>query len=236
MRELPEHELDPAELEARRIFESYTSGAQSAKFNMAAGAISGVLAGYKAGPPGIFLGALIGTLGGFWRSKAYRERAYIELERLGVIKARRYRYRSVWDMHNAEYVFVRLPYAELTAWKIVPLIEAAYPQMAKSEIADVGRASQRTLIEFRKANPDIPISMGADLVLAYYGVMRDADGEYSLQTLPGHVYIPPSAYHIPIIPPTTTEPNGHNGASEKEEPNYMLYALAFIAVLFIMRQ
>ena len=216
--------------EARRAFELLTSGQQSVKVQSGIGCIGGMLAGAKAGPVGIVVGGLLGTLAGFWKSKSYRAGVYAQLDAMGLVRKRPQRYRDIWTAYNSEFVFARLPYAELTARVIVPLLQKSYPEMTNPELYDIGHASQRALIAFRADNPDVPISLAAETVLAYYGIIRNAAGEYDLfrPAVHGQPYQPPPG-ELPTMPRPL-----HAPADKKEKPNYMLYAAIGAVVLAVM--
>ena len=229
--DIPEMSDDTA---ARRAFEQYTGGAQSSKVQIAMGAIGGAIAGIKGGPPGIFIGALLGTLGGFWRSKSYRLQVYAQLDAMGLIRKRRTRYRGVWTGRNSQFVFTRYPYADLTALVIVPLLQEHYPNLSVAELTRTGQDSQRALIKFRQENPDMPISLAAEIILAYYGIIRNQSGVFALAVEPatGEQYQTP-----PAQGPTLPTPDDRPTEDATGKPNYLLYAgIGIIAALIIARR
>jgi len=222
------------ETKARARWEQLTGGTRDIRFNTATGAISGALAGASAGPPGIIVGAALGALAGLWRGKAYREMAYAEMDAMGVLRKTRTSFRSIRYMQPDDFVFIRLPYANLTAYVIAPLLQEAYPDMSKMEIANTARASQRTLIDFHEKYPDVPITLAADIVLAYYNIIRDESGEYAVIEGDKKEYIPPIHEHIYIPPPDDREPHTHSDLEKK--PNYALYGAIILALFLVLRE
>lgn len=232
MRELPER--DPKEVTARQIFESYGADVQSMKVQAGIGAVQGALVGSKAGIPGAFIGAVLGALAGFWKGKAYRERVYAQLDALGLLRKPRIRDRGVLAMKNQDFVFMRYPYAEQTALIIVPILQKHY-QLTVQELTKIGQASQVALIRFRKQNSDVPLALAAEAILAYYGIIRNAQGVYDLAYKPGygeHYQPPPPLQHMPIIP-SQPPPTDGEGAIRR---NYLLIAGAIVAAVLILRR
>ncbi len=231
---IPEHEPSAEVLEARRIFEGYSATVQSMKVQTGIGAVSGALAGSKAGIPGVVIGAALGALRGFWKSKANRTRIYAQLDSMGLLKKPQVRYRGTWDLHNSKFVFVRLPYADQTALVILPILQRHYPDMTDVQLTARGQAAQRALIQFRREHTDIPLALAVEVVLLYFGIARNALGEYDLITppLPGQHYPPPPGY-IPVIPGQEHAPPPEE-EDEEGKPNYLLYAgLAVGGVLLL---
>lgn len=229
-RVIPESERIPDDLVARQLFERYAADVQSVKIGTGIGAVTGALAGSKAGIPGVVIGAALGALAGYWQGKANRTRVYAELDAAGLLESPRIRRRDVWSLHNARFVFVRLPYAELTALVIVPVLQKHYPGMTDAELTAIGRNSQSALLRFRRENPDIPIGLAAETILAYHGIIRNAAGVYDLlmPPTPGEHYQPPPPGHTPTIPPP---PQDIPGAYATKQPNYWLYAAIITGVV-----
>ncbi len=224
---LPEHEPSAEVLEARRIFEGYGATIQSMKVQTGISAISGALAGSTAGIPGAVIGAAIGALAGYWKSKSVRTRVYAQLDAMGLLKKPRVRYRGTFELHNSKFVFLRLPYAEQTALIIVPILQRHYPDMTDVQLTQRGQAAQRALIQFMREHRDIPLALAVEVILLYFGIARDALGEYDLirPPLPGEHYLPPPGYVAEHAPPA---------AAEDPKPNYLLYAgLAVGGVLLL---
>lgn len=228
-RQLPER--DPKEVTARKMFEAYGGTVQSMKAAAGMGAVSGALVGAKAGIPGAIIGAALGALSGFWKGKAYRTRAYAQLDALGLLRKPRFRYRSVTYLRNQEFVFMRYPYAEQTALVIVPILQGHYPHMTVQELTKVGQASQVALIKFRQQNSDVPLALAAETILAYYGILRNAAGVYDLayKPEPGAHYHPPPE-HIPSIP---SEPPP---IADSKRTSYLWIAAGVVAAFLIYRR
>lgn len=222
-RVIPKSEPLAGDLSARRIFESYGADLQSMKVQTGIGAVTGALAGGKMGVPGVVIGSALGALAGYWKGKTYRNKIYAQLDAAGVLEGPRIARRSVLNLRNAQFVFLRYPYAELTALVIVPLLQKYYPYMTVSDLTVIGQNAQRTLLHFRRENPDAPIALAADVILAYYGIMKNAAGVYDLVAPPtaGQHYVPPPPGHIPTLP---KPPGDTDGREEADEPNYWLYA------------
>lgn len=228
-----EIERTPQDDAALQKFESYRAGLKMQKIGVGIGAITGALAGSKGGIPGIAVGAVLGTLSGFWRYKAYREQAYALMKSAGLIRKRQLYRRDVWSIRLQTFAFLRLPYAELTAWRIVPILQAHYPDMTDRQLQQIGADSQRALIKFRRENPDIPIELAADAILAWHGILRDAAGNYDLVTVEPR-YRPPDVAHIPTMP---TEPDGGDGAKPPTDyTTYLKYGLLALAIVLMLRE
>lgn len=233
-RVFPEHEMSAESLEARRVFEMYGTSIQSAKVQTGIGVVTGALAGSKAGLPGVVIGAAVGAVAGYWKSKAARTRVYAQLDAMGLLKRPRIRYRTTWALHNKKFVFTRLPYAEQTALIIVPILQTHYPAMTDSELTRIGQASQRALITFRKENKDIPLALAVEVILAYYGIGRNAAGEYDLviAPTPGTHYAPPPIQAPTLPPPPHDTPEDDRTA----QPNYWLYAAGAVGLILLARR
>lgn len=241
-RTIPEAERDPENVRARQLFEEYGVDVQSMKIKASIGAVTGALAGgSKAGIPGAVIGAAIGALTSYWKSKAYRNQVYAQLDAMGLLRRPRVRYRGATALRNAKFVFVRLPFAEQTALIIVPLLQKYYPNMTDAQLTNAGQNSQRALILFRQSYPDVPLALAAEAVLAYYGITRNAAGQYDLfaKPSPGQSYlqpprpvITPSADEVPEVPdlppPITPPPEG-----ERKRP-WMIYLVIGGIVLLML--
>ena len=103
--------------------------------------------------------------------------------------------------------------------------------MTNPELYDIGHASQRALIAFRAENPDVPISLAAETVLAYYGIIRNAAGEYDLfrPAVHGQPYQPPPGQYPTAAPPVHAPPPIQPSAA-----GFALYAAIGAVVLAVM--
>ena len=233
-RELP-LARDPEELSARQVFESYGADIQSMRIKTGMAAVTGALAGSKAGIPGIVIGAALGALAAYWKGKAYRTRVYAELDAMGLLRKPRIKYRGSTYLRNQDFVFLRYPYAETTALVIVPILQKHYPDLTVQELTEIGQNAQRALIKFRQANQDVPLSLAAEVILAYYGVMRNAQGVYDLayEPEPDSHYQPPPPGHIPSIPTKPTPKPAHDPGTSQV---YWWIAAAMIGAALILRK
>lgn len=236
MRVLPTVERSEEDIRARQVFEQYSSIIQASKISVAISAVSGAIAGgTKAGPIGAAAGAVLGALVGYWKRKTYRIQAYVGMKSQGLLQKRRIGRRDLWSLQTAKFAFVRLPYAELTALVIVPILQRHYPDMNEAELVDVGHRTQRTLITFRKQYLDIPIELAAEAILAFYGIIREPGQDYDLAWMPtpGEPYQPPPEGQIPMIT-TTREPIPADKDAKSAASNYWIYLALIVAVLIVV--
>lgn len=222
-----------ADITARNIFESYGGTVQSIKIQAGIGAISGSLTGLKAGPVGAFVGAALGALAGYWRGKAYREQAYAQLDAMGLLERPRFMRRDVVSMLGKKFTFMRYPYGEQTALVILPLLQKYFPEMTDADLNTIGTNTQRTLRRFRADHPDIPLALAAEAVLAYYGVLRNAVGEYYMipEARTGDDYISPSVYLSlsPALSPPISPP-----VDRKKKPSSLIYYIIGAIILIVI--
>ena len=207
---------------ARQIFESYGADLQSLKIKAGIGAVTGALTGLKAGPAGVFVGAALGALAVYWKGKAYRMQVYAQLDALGLLRRPTHRYRDVTALARRKFAFLRYPYGEQTALIILPLLQKYYPDMTDAELTEIGTNVQKALLQFRRQNQDIPIALAAEGVLAFFGVVRNAAGEYDLIAEARAVehYQPPA-----ISPP----PPG-----AKKKPSKLIYYIISAIILLML--
>ncbi len=233
MRDLPTRDVD---LAARQRFEQYGADMQSAKINTGISAVSGGVSGFMAaGPPGLVIGAALGALTGYWKSKAYRKKVYAQLDALGLLSRPTVRYRSVATLYGREFTFLRYPYGEQTARIIVPVLKNHYPDMTTMELTQIGTAAQKTMQQYRRAHPDLPISLAAETILAYFGVVRKDGGEYDLFQPPtnGQPYQPPPK-RIPVI--DQPDPNAPPPSAAEAGVSYLWIGAGILAALLLYRQ
>lgn len=228
MREYPEHEPSAELLQARQVFEQYGATVRNMKIATGIGTVNGALAGSKLGIPGAIVGAALGALSGYWKSKAVRTRIYAQLDAMGLLAKPSIRLRNVTYLHNAKFTFQRYPYGEQTALVIIPILQKHYPHITDERLTELGQGAQVALMKFRREHPDIPIALAIEVILLLYGIARNALGEYDLITppSPGQDYHPaplPSPVHTP---PPTPPPS---------VPNYWLYAGVIVGGVLLLR-
>lgn len=170
------------EAEARRAqFEALSDGMRNKKIGIAVNAASGAYTGFSIGGPiGAGIGAALGGLIGWWGMKTYRARVYAELEAAGLIKKRRTSGRStLYRMISDEPGFLRFPHSETVGYAVIEVLEKYKPHMSQEEINREAYAVAKTFHEFRRELPDIPIEIGAEVILMLNGIRRNPDtGEY----------------------------------------------------------
>lgn len=242
MRDIPAAERDPQVLETRNVFETYATDLQGKKISIAISGVTTALAGAQAGGiPGAAIGFVVGTLTSFWRRKAYRQQVYAQMDAAGLLKRPRTARRGVLALRNEKYVFVRYPYAEQTALVIIPILEEHYPDLSEAEKTNIGQNAQKALILFRREYPDVPLSVAAEAVLAYYGIIRNASGVYDVfqRPTPGQGYEQPPTPAItrpaPMpedeLPPPLSPP-----PEEKKKTSPIYYVVIGILVLLILKE
>ena len=233
MRDLPITERDDSAIQAR--FEQLAPGIQASDISVAISAASWAAAGAKvAGPYGAAAGAVVGALIGFWNKKAYREQAYAQMKAEGLLQTRSLSKRGVLDLHLNTYSFARLPYSNLTALVIVPILKKNHPDMSEEDLRAAGRGTQRSLIAFRKEYPDIPIELAAEVVLAYYGIIREPGQDYALASKPkpGEPYKPPPI-RPPSVSPPVSPPISPPPEKKKKNPIFLYIVVGVIVILIL---
>ncbi len=233
MRDIP---IRDADIVARQTFEQYGADMQTMKINTGISAVSGGVAGFmKAGPPGLVIGAALGALSGYWKGKAYRSKVYAQLDALGLFSRPTFRYRDVTTLYGREFTFLRYPYGEQTARIIVPVLKQHYPDMTTMKLTEIGTAAQKSLLQYRRTYPDLPIALAAETILAYFGVVRKDGGEYDLFQPPtnGQHYQPPPK-RLPVI--DQPDPNEPPAAEASAGDSYLWIGAGILAALLIYRQ
>jgi hypothetical protein len=218
-RVFPEHE----DSKARIAFELYGHGEQERLIGMGMSTASGALAGSSAGPVGILVGGLLGTIAGYWKVKTYRSQRYAAYaEAGGIVERRRAGRRSLFYRDPDEHGW-RYPYGDLVADVVVDVLSKRSPEMSIVQLRDVGAQSLRVFKAFRMAHPDIPLELAADTILAHYGIVAKPDAEN------GYVYDPHAAHTV--IHPTVPPPD----VAEREGANWLIYAAAAAVVLVALK-
>jgi len=175
-------ERESSEDAIRKAFEEYSDQQRSIMIQSAIGtAATSIQAIASAGPIALAITIPVGILTTYWKKKAYRDQAYAYWDSMGIIKKPKRQYRSVMYAYFSDQQGWRYPYGEILADVIVEILAEEYPDLTESELGKIGLDSLKTLHEVRKAFPEVPVEMAAEVILESYGIHKLPTGEYHYQ-------------------------------------------------------